>query len=186
MNTPIQPTEPVSFTGFLCRAWGETDLPCAEVVADLEGVSRFMVREWLGDKDATNFDGSLTLPNIMEELSNRDWAEYGDWSAEFEIGGVSVEPVYSFAAQHPTEHAKANLGELAFSFISFDDWVNRASTIWRQHGLTSRHTLCVDQKGRVCAWGLHFQIARDEGAFPVDVYRLRTDMAPATSQHHPV
>ena len=88
--------ESASFNGFLCRAWGETDKPCAEVVSDLAGVSRFMVREWLGSEDATDADGTPTLPRVMAEITNRDWAEEGDWEAQFEIGGVSVELVYSF------------------------------------------------------------------------------------------
>lgn len=89
--------EAVSFNGFLCRAWGETDLPCAEVVSDAAGISRFMVREWLGGEDAVDADGTPTLQRVMYELKNHDWGEDGEWSAEFEIGGVSVEPVYSFA-----------------------------------------------------------------------------------------
>ena len=87
-----------SFEGFLCRAWGETDLPCAEVVRDWDGVSRFMVREWLGGEDAADADGTPTLQRVMYELKNREWGEDGNWVARFEIGGVSVEPVYSFAA----------------------------------------------------------------------------------------
>ncbi len=96
-----------SFEGFLCRAWGETDLPCAEVVRDWDGVSRFMVREWLGGEDAVDADGTPTLQRVMYELKNREWGEDGDWLARFEIGGVSVEPVYGFAASRALP---ANMG----------------------------------------------------------------------------
>ena len=69
-------------------------------------------------------------------------------------------------------------GQLLFSFSWFGDWVNHAQTIWKDHGVRSQHTLCIDQKGRVCGWGEHFMTARDEGAFPINVYLLREDMTP--------
>lgn len=92
-----EPQPAKAFQGYLCRAWGETDLPCAEVVRDLAGVSDFMVREWLGDKDDTDYDGTPTLPRVLAEIEAQDWSD-DHWHIEFEIGGVSVEKVYSFAA----------------------------------------------------------------------------------------
>lgn len=65
------------------------------------------------------------------------------------------------------------LGEVLFSFNSFQDWVNKAQRIWRFHEVDSRHTVCIDQRGRICGWGAHFRRARDEGAFPINVHRLR-------------
>ena len=70
------------------------------------------------------------------------------------------------------------LGELLFSFHTFDDWVSKASRIWRRHNVRAADTICIDQQGRIIGWGKHFMTARDDGAFPVDVYRLRKDMQP--------
>lgn len=84
----------IVFERYLCRAWGETDRPCVELVRDMDGVSRFMVREWLGDKDAEDDDGTPTLPRVMAKISDHNFKDDGEWAAELEIGGVSVEPVY--------------------------------------------------------------------------------------------
>lgn len=64
---------------------------------------------------------------------------------------------------------------MVFAFSSFNDWVNGASRIWRFHEIRSADTLCVDAKGRVCTIGKHFMVARDEDAFPIGVYRLRSN-----------
>lgn len=72
---------------------------------------------------------------------------------------------------------QVSVGPKLFSFRSFQDWVNHAQRIWKFHGVDGRHTVCIDQRGRICGWGAHFMTARDEGAFPVDVYLLREDMA---------
>lgn len=67
------------------------------------------------------------------------------------------------------------LGPKLFSFNSFAEWVDYGQHIWKQHGVSSRDTLCLDQMGRICAWGRHFMAARDDDAFPVDVYMLREE-----------
>jgi len=72
----------------------------------------------------------------------------------------------------------ALLGRKLFSFSSFQDWVNRASRMWKLHEVSSRYTVCVDQKGRICGWGEHFMAAREDGSFPVDVHYMRPDMPP--------
>lgn len=56
--------------------------------------------------------------------------------------------------------------------------MNKAQRIWRYHEVRGEDTVCVDQKGRMCRIGKHFMVARDEGAFPIDVYLLREDMLP--------
>jgi hypothetical protein len=68
------------------------------------------------------------------------------------------------------------LGPKLFSFSSHLDWVNHASTAWKKAGVSSIRTICLDQQQRICAWGEHFAIAKDEAQFPVDVYAIRDDM----------
>ncbi|MES2634077.1 MAG: hypothetical protein V4669_13970 [Pseudomonadota bacterium] len=101
-STPAQaPQVPLTeeqIDGFLCRAWGETDLPCAEVVQDVDGIRRFMVREWLGNVDSQDADGTNSLENVMREFAEHDWSDDSAFAYEFEIGGVSVERVYSYRA----------------------------------------------------------------------------------------
>lgn len=52
-------------------------------------------------------------------------------------------------------------------FASFEDWVNNA--VRALSG--TPNAVCVDARGRRCWKGLHFQRARDEGAFPVRWFR---------------
>ena len=67
----------------------------------------------------------------------------------------------------PTAMAPAWAGE----FVSFDDWVNFATT--RLTGTYCGKTgveipaICIDDIGRRCTMGAHFMRARDEGTFPV-------------------
>lgn len=98
------------FVGYLCCAWGESDLPVAELVRDLESVGSFMVSQWLGADDAQDYDGTPTLPRLMTEWQDHDWDN--EWSADFEIGGVSVERLHctipaARAAQAQGEKGKA-------------------------------------------------------------------------------
>jgi len=94
-----QATTPKAFDAFLCRAWGETDLPSAELVTDWEGVRRFMVREWLGSEDETDYDGTVTLDRLKADFDEHEEDQRGGaYEVEFEIGGVSIERVCGFAA----------------------------------------------------------------------------------------
>ena len=49
------------------------------------------------------------------------------------------------------------------SFASYSEWVNKASSWLSGY----RKVACFDQKGRLCAHGSDFMLARDEEAFPV-------------------
>lgn len=87
---------------YLCRAWGETDLPCAEIVSDWEGVRQFMVREWLGSADQTDYDGAVTLDRLKADYDEHEEDQRGGpFVNEFEIGGVSVEKIVRLAAPAP-------------------------------------------------------------------------------------
>jgi hypothetical protein len=91
----------ICFDAFLCRAWGETDLPSAELATDWEGVQRFLIREWIGEEDATDYEGTPTLPGVKESFEEHEkdmGTNGGPFSIEFEIGGVSIERVCGFAA----------------------------------------------------------------------------------------
>lgn len=68
------------------------------------------------------------------------------------------------------------LGPKLFQFATFGGWVNHAQRAWKEIGVRSDDTLCIDAKGRVCSIGRDFMIARDEGAFPVSVHLKRDDM----------
>jgi len=92
----VEPQEetPKAFDAFLCRAWGETELPSAEIVLGWEGVRRFMVREWLGKDCATDADGTVTLDRLKAGFDEHEAElESCAYIIEFEIGGVSVERV---------------------------------------------------------------------------------------------
>jgi hypothetical protein len=100
-TTPRPASEPVAFIqdGFICRAWGESDHPAVAFVPDWEGVRQFMVREWLGDDDATDYDGENTLDRLKRDFAEHETDQRdGVYEIEFEIGGVSIERVRGFTA----------------------------------------------------------------------------------------
>lgn len=85
--------------GFLCKAWGESDLPAAALCRDMAGVRQFLIDEWLGDEDSPDWEGKPILPGVMDELATYNWADEGnEWSTRFEIGGLSIERVTFQAA----------------------------------------------------------------------------------------
>jgi hypothetical protein len=69
-------------------------------------------------------------------------------------------------------------GEMLFEFRSKQDWINRAQRIWKLHEVSEQNTVCIDQRGRICRWGEHFAAAERDGAYPIQVFRLRKDMTP--------
>lgn len=69
-------------------------------------------------------------------------------------------------------------GEKLFKFSDFDNWCDTAARKFRKANVTVSGVVCVDQRGRICAEGKHFMLARAENAYPVEVYRLRADMTP--------
>lgn len=63
------------------------------------------------------------------------------------------------------------VGEEAFRFNKFSDWINSAGSLFEIAELRGADALCVDAKGRVCLRGKEFMRARDDGSFPIVVYR---------------
>jgi hypothetical protein len=67
----------------------------------------------------------------------------------------------------------------AFRFTSHAEWVRTAPSMpwtWTRLSDGSKFTteICADAKGRVCRIGRDFQIAHDEGTFPVVAYRIQS------------
>ncbi len=60
---------------------------------------------------------------------------------------------------------------LEFEFTSFEKWVNKATSWFKNARLRGDQAICVDAAGRVCLTGREFIRARDEVAFPIKVYR---------------
>lgn len=67
-------------------------------------------------------------------------------------------------------------GEKLFEFTSKSDWIEKGNRIWRYHKVLDEETICIDQLGRICCWGKHFDNAERENAYPIEVFRLRSDM----------
>jgi hypothetical protein len=63
------------------------------------------------------------------------------------------------------------VGPMLFQFDSFEHWVNHASTEFAKAAVAGHHCLCVDAKGRLLIMGKQFMRSRDDGSFPVKVYR---------------
>jgi hypothetical protein len=81
------------------------------------------------------------------------------------------------------------LGKKLFEFSSKADWISKAQGIWKLHGARkaqgiwklhgarSDNTICVDQLGRICTYGLHFAEAERDKAYPIEVYMVRPESA---------
>lgn len=124
-----EPSKGAYVDAFLCRAWGETELTSAEIVEGWAGVRAFMVREWLGEEDATNGDGGNTLDQLKADFDEHNEDQRGGaYTLEFEIGGVSVERVTGWAAVGASvQPVPASLSdeqvkrEIEFAFASTND-----------------------------------------------------------------
>lgn len=64
------------------------------------------------------------------------------------------------------------VGDELFSFPTFDNWCDTAQHKFGNAGVTSKDVLAVDARGRLCQKGAEFIRAKDDGTFPVRVYRL--------------
>ena len=64
------------------------------------------------------------------------------------------------------------LGDELFAFSSFVQWVNKAGSWYSQYNANKTNSITIDAVGRICMIGKQFMIARDEGTFPVKVYRI--------------
>lgn len=80
---------------YLCRAWGETDLPVVAIAKSRDEVRQFYIDQWLGDENDAGYDGTPTLPGLMQEFDEHDWRDEPEITYTFEIGGVSVERVFA-------------------------------------------------------------------------------------------
>lgn len=67
------------------------------------------------------------------------------------------------------------VGDELFDFSTFENWCNTAQHKFNTAGVLSKDVLCVDANGRICQKGSEFLRARDDGAFPVRVYRALCD-----------
>jgi hypothetical protein len=75
----------------------------------------------------------------------------------------------------PESHKlNVEVGEFLFEFHSFANWVNKASSRFRECGHRSANCICVDSAGRICLVGAQFMRARDEDTFPIKVYKATT------------
>jgi hypothetical protein len=95
MPASVNPPETPADHKYLCRAWGETDLPCVAIARSRDEVRQFYIDQWLGDDKAADYDGTPTLPRLMEEFDEHPWQDGEEISYTFEIGGVSVERVFA-------------------------------------------------------------------------------------------
>ena len=77
-------------TALLCYAWGESDRPVFAAARTLDDVRKFILEQWLGGDDATDYDGSNSLQNILAQLAEHDWRDEGELIWMFEIGGVKL------------------------------------------------------------------------------------------------
>jgi hypothetical protein len=117
--------------GFLCEAWGESDLPAAALVRDREGVRQFIHEEVYG---AAEEDARMTseIEGLMADF-DEDVERCGEYSAEFEIGGISAKRVtyWIAAAPQPQETAQPVVqGEPAQKLWLWKNFVNGRPEYW--------------------------------------------------------
>jgi len=65
------------------------------------------------------------------------------------------------------------VGDKVFEFNDFEDWCDTAKIKFKNAGLRGENAVCVDTHGRICLSGKEFGRARDQGAWPVEVFEAR-------------
>lgn len=109
---PLEGRDAVARTlveGFLCRAWGETDLPEAALVRTADEWKAFIVEaQWGSDATYERLDADdremvdAQVRYIVEDMDDNN----GQGTIDFEIGGISVERVTFYA--HPVQQEAAS------------------------------------------------------------------------------
>lgn len=70
---------------------------------------------------------------------------------------------------------RIQVGPELFRFHSKQHWVNKARGWFKAAGVQTEDFICVDRKGRVCRYGLHFTRAEKDGSYPIIVYLHERD-----------
>jgi len=65
------------------------------------------------------------------------------------------------------------VGDKVFEFTDFDNWCDTAKKKFENEGLLAANAVCVDSDGRICLSGKEFMRARDQGTWPVQVFKAR-------------
>lgn len=63
------------------------------------------------------------------------------------------------------------LGRELFRFASYDEWAKNPHGNYLRLNVDGSDTLAIDADGRVCRTKANFERARDEGTFPVVVFK---------------
>lgn len=114
---------------------------------------------------------------VGQSLWGEDWdqvqLQVGDGSGDDHRNFTTIKDCIATIRQLlRDETAAKELGDFEraeVGFSSFQDWVDKAVTRMRPGDI------CVDSKGRRLNIGGDFMRARDEDAFPVDIYRPLKD-----------
>lgn len=82
-----------SVVGFLCFAYGESDIGAARLVETLEEVTQFFCEEWFGEPLAsmdsdTREECERAMAEVRHEVGETE--RDGCWETTFEIGGIWV------------------------------------------------------------------------------------------------
>jgi len=67
------------------------------------------------------------------------------------------------------------VGDELFSFSDFENWCDTAKWKFESSRLSGHDAICVDARGRLCFRGKDFMRARDDGSFPVRVFKALCD-----------
>lgn len=70
-----------------------------------------------------------------------------------------------------------NTGPELFRFETHVQWVNKATSWFRNCGVHPKKTVCIDAQGRICPTGLEFGRADEQDAFPIVVYAIHQEDA---------
>ncbi len=74
------------------------------------------------------------------------------------------------------EVTNIQLGRELFMFDGFNHWCDTAQAKFKSAKVSISQTVCLDSKGRICAWGEHFMQAAKDDAYPVRAYLIRDDL----------
>ena len=106
----------------------------------------------------------LPLPTSFASVKRIDGTDCPAYTAD-QVRAAILADRARLAPAAPSGEAVALVPKWEGEFTNFQQWVNKARS-WLESP-SHRPSVCIDAKGRRCAIGKDFMLARDEDAFPV-------------------
>lgn len=123
----------------------------------------------------------MTAKEFLKQKNIIDiyWIEHRDKGKGIELYKLLDEFAHELKtncerASRPFEGVVIKLGAELFQFDDYENWCDTAKRKFKKAKVHTNDVICLDTQNRICGWGEHFMKARDENAFPIKCYAIRT------------